>query len=165
MVNLLLVFMGGGTGAVCRFLVGMSYLRTFGPRQPYLATLGINVLGGLLMGLLVGWLALRGAGGQERARLLLAVGVLGGFTTFSSFSLETVQLIRAPGLRPLGRLCGWRSVLLSVMRGSWSGLLVMSTEPRLMVATPAREVRTLTVDARRSKACAWTGGSSAAGRT
>ena len=123
MVNLLLVFVGGGTGAVCRFLVGMSYLRAVGPRQPYLATLGINVLGGLLMGLLVGWLALRGAGGQERLRLLLAVGVLGGFTTFSSFSLETVLLIQR---KAFGVAAGYAagSVVLSVM-AVMAGLMVM----------------------------------------
>lgn len=56
-------------------------------------TLTVNVLGGLAMGLLVGWLALRAGAGQESVRLFAAVGLLGGFTTFSAFSLETVLMI------------------------------------------------------------------------
>lgn len=56
-------------------------------------TLTANALGGLAMGLLVGWLALRAGAGQEGVRLFAAVGLLGGFTTFSAFSLETVLMI------------------------------------------------------------------------
>ena len=94
MVNLLLVFLGGGTGAVCRYLAGVGYGRAFGLVRGWLAIGGINVLGGLLMGCLVGLLAMRGGAGQERWRLLLGVGVLGGFTTFSSFSLDTVLMLQ-----------------------------------------------------------------------
>ncbi len=56
-------------------------------------TLTVNVVGGLAMGLLVGWLGLRAGAEQETLRLFAAVGVLGGFTTFSAFSLETVLMI------------------------------------------------------------------------
>ena len=114
MVNLLLVFFGGGTGAVCRYLAGVGFGRAFGPVRGWLAIGGINVLGGLLMGCLVGVLALRGGAAQERWRLLLGVGVLGGFTTFSSFSLDTVLMLEK---RQYGTAAGYvgGSVTLSVL--------------------------------------------------
>ena len=92
MNKLLLVFVGGGVGSVARYLVGIMALRTFGPNWPY-GTFAVNVIGGFVMGCLVGVLAYRGGGDQERWRILIAVGVLGGFTTFSSFSLETALMI------------------------------------------------------------------------
>jgi fluoride exporter len=81
---LLLVMAGGALGAGARFLAGRAVGAT---AFPY-ATLGVNVLGGLLMGLLAGSLLRADA----PWRLFLGTGVLGGFTTFSTFSLETVQL-------------------------------------------------------------------------
>ena len=60
---------------------------------PY-GTLAVNALGGVLMGVLVSWLMLRGGADQERWRLLIGVGVLGGFTTFSAFSLEVALLLQ-----------------------------------------------------------------------
>ena len=92
MEKLLLVAAGGAAGAVARYGLGVQALRVFGPGWPA-GTLIANVLGGLLMGLLAGVLALRGEADQERLRLLLGVGVLGGFTTFSAFSLETALMI------------------------------------------------------------------------
>lgn len=90
----LLVAFGGGFGAWLRFLVGRAWVAAIGPVRasdfPW-GTLTVNVLGSLLMGLLAGGLARFGSHG-EATRLLLAVGVLGGFTTFSSFSLEIVSL-------------------------------------------------------------------------
>ena len=91
MINLVLVGFGGAAGAIARYLTGVAYVRAAGPSQPYMATAIINVLGGLLMGLLIGTLAK--TGGSDRVRLLLGVGVLGGFTTFSSFSLEAVMML------------------------------------------------------------------------
>jgi fluoride exporter len=91
-LELALVFAGGGTGAVARFLVGMQTLRLFGSGWPY-GTFTVNVVGGLLMGALVGFLAHRGGVDQDRWRILLGVGVLGGFTTFSAFSLEVALMI------------------------------------------------------------------------
>ncbi len=83
----LLVGLGGALGAMARFGAG----RLVGDSGFPLATLAVNVLGGLLMGLLAGWLVARG--GNEQMRLFLGVGVLGGFTTFSAFSLETILLV------------------------------------------------------------------------
>ncbi len=93
MQNLLLVAVGGGTGAVLRYLVGVQAVRALGHGWPY-GTLAVNVLGGILMGVLVSWLALRGGADQERWRVLLGVGVLGGFTTFSAFSLEVALMLQ-----------------------------------------------------------------------
>src|SRR3546814_19317026 len=79
------VMVGGAIGAGCRHLIGQVMLARLGPGFPWW-TLSINIAGSLLMGLLIGWLAR--SGGSETARLFLGVGILGGFTTFSSFSLD-----------------------------------------------------------------------------
>ncbi len=79
------VMVGGAIGAGARHLVGQLMLARLGPGFPWW-TLSINVAGSLLMGALAGWLAR--SGGTDTARLFLGVGILGGFTTFSSFSLE-----------------------------------------------------------------------------
>jgi CrcB protein len=114
MNNLLLVGAGGAAGAMARYLTGVAYGRTFGPNQPYLATFAVNVLGGLMMGLLIGYLAFKGGVGSERLRLLLGVGVLGGYTTFSSFSLEAMLMIER---RAYGALAGYvaGSVVFSIL--------------------------------------------------
>jgi CrcB protein len=91
MQNLVLVALGGGLGAAGRHLVNVASLRLLGPHFP-VGTLVVNVLGGFLMGLLAGWLALRASGGGQALRLFLATGVLGGFTTFSAFSLDAFLL-------------------------------------------------------------------------
>ena len=91
MIKLLLVGAGGAVGAMARYGVGSLALRLMGPSWPW-GTLAVNVIGGLLMGVLAGSLASR-AGGGENLRLLWGVGVLGGFTTFSAFSLETALMI------------------------------------------------------------------------
>ena len=89
LVSSLLVASGGAVGAWLRFAAG----RLIGSSGFPFATLVINVLGSLAMGLLAGWLARQGAGG-EHWRLLVGVGLLGGFTTFSAFSLEVVTLFQ-----------------------------------------------------------------------
>lgn len=88
------VALGGGIGAVLRYHTGRLMALWLGPNAasafPW-ATLTVNVLGSLAMGILAGWLARHGQGG-EQWRLFIGVGVLGGFTTFSSFSLEMMLL-------------------------------------------------------------------------
>ncbi len=79
---------------MARYQTGVWALRLLGPGAPWAGTFTVNIVGGFLMGLLVGVLALRGGADQDRWRLLLAVGVLGGFTTFSSFSLDTALMIQ-----------------------------------------------------------------------
>jgi len=84
------VMIGGALGAGGRYLVGGVISARVGGAFPW-GTLAVNLAGGLLMGLLFGWLTRGGVG--EGARLFLGVGVLGGFTTFSAFGLDTLLLI------------------------------------------------------------------------
>lgn len=84
------VMAGGALGAALRFQLGRWLPLTLGPGFPT-ATLAVNLVGGFLMGLVAGWFARSGA--NEAWRLFAAVGVLGGFTTFSAFSLESVLMI------------------------------------------------------------------------
>lgn len=91
MTGVLLVASGGAVGAALRHLFGIGTLKLFGSGLPF-GTIGVNVLGSLLMGLLVAWLARAGGEGAQTLRLLFATGLLGGFTTFSSYSLDIVAL-------------------------------------------------------------------------
>jgi fluoride exporter len=95
LVASLYVALGGAAGSVLRYQAGRGMTHWLGPQAvtafPW-ATLAVNVSGSLAMGLLAGYLARHGGGG-EQWRLLLGVGLLGGFTTFSAFSLELMLLI------------------------------------------------------------------------
>lgn len=91
MYHLGLVALGGGIGAGFRHLANVAASRLFGAGFP-VGTLVVNVGGGLLMGILAGHLALGSRSAGEELRLFLATGVLGGFTTFSAFSLDAVML-------------------------------------------------------------------------
>lgn len=92
MNHLFLVMLGGAVGAGARHLTGRAALALWGPAFPW-GTLIVNLVGGLAMGLLAGWLAAR-TSGDEALRTLLGVGLLGGYTTFSAFSLETVTMLQ-----------------------------------------------------------------------
>jgi len=83
------VALGGALGAVGRYLVGLSLKTASG--FPC-ATMSVNILGSLLMGLVIGWLS-RQNGGSDALRLFVAVGILGGFTTFSTFSMDLFTLL------------------------------------------------------------------------
>lgn len=97
MMQVLLVALGGALGSVARYGVGFAAARWIGLGFPW-GTLAVNMIGGLAMGVL----AARVGPEQESARLFLGVGLLGGFTTFSAFSLETVRLMEHhPGLAML----------------------------------------------------------------
>ena len=88
--QIILVAVGGAVGSVARHLVGVASLRLFGPGFPY-GTLIVNLVGAFVMGVFIEILARR-FGGSTDLRLLIATGVLGGFTTFSSFALDTAVL-------------------------------------------------------------------------
>ena len=92
MNSALIVFLGAGVGGALRHGVNVGCARWCGIAFPW-GTLTVNVAGSFAMGLLAGWLALKaGEGWTQNARLFLATGVLGGFTTFSAFSLDAVLL-------------------------------------------------------------------------
>ena len=90
------VALGGAVGSVLRFHAGRYLTHLAGPENAFpWGTLGVNIFGSLLMGALVGWLA-RGTAAEQSAesiRLLIGVGLLGGFTTFSAFSAELVTML------------------------------------------------------------------------
>lgn len=114
MMNLLLVALGGALGSVARYGVGFAAARWVGLGFPW-GTLVVNVLGGVAMGILTA----RVGPANETLRLLFGVGLLGGFTTFSTFSIETVRLIEH---RPdLAFLYVAASLVLSI-GGCWLGL-------------------------------------------
>jgi CrcB protein len=91
--QLLLAGLGGGIGSIFRFLVSYFTVKAGNDTFP-VATFAVNIAGCLLIGLLAGW-ALKPNGPDASMRLLLMTGFCGGFTTFSAFSLENVQMYQA----------------------------------------------------------------------
>ena len=121
MNNVLIVAAGGAIGAALRHMCGTAFMRIFGPAFPW-GTLFVNVAGSLIMGLFIAWLAKR-AGTSNELRLFVATGVLGGFTTFSAFSLDVANLVeRHAGMAAMSYVMA--SVLLCVLAvfaGLWFG--------------------------------------------
>ncbi|MCP4315343.1 MAG: fluoride efflux transporter CrcB [Hyphomicrobiales bacterium] len=111
MAHILIVALGGAVGASLRHLVNLATLRMLGPNFPW-GTLTVNVLGSFLMGIFIE-LLVRRLGGSQELRLLVATGLLGGFTTFSAFSLD-VALLWERGAGVSAAIYAASSVVLSV---------------------------------------------------
>ena len=118
---LFLVFLGGGIGAAFRHLVNVAFARWFGTAFPW-GTLFENVTGSLVMGLLAGYFAYKGAASQP-LRLFLTTGILGGYTTFSAFSLD-VALLYERGEIALAALYVLASVALAI-GGLFAGMALI----------------------------------------
>ena len=95
-----IVFLGGGLGAALRHGVNLGVARLLGNGFPY-ATFFINVTGSFVMGLMAAWFAFKG-GAPQHWRLFLTTGMLGGYTTFSTFSLDAALPLRARPIRADG---------------------------------------------------------------
>ncbi|MBS7554689.1 fluoride efflux transporter CrcB [Ancylobacter dichloromethanicus] len=123
MQGILLIFIGAGIGGVLRNAVGMTAMRWFGMGFPF-GTLAVNVIGSFIIGLVAGWLTFMASGGWTvHARAFLMTGILGGFTTFSTFSLDTALLVER-GEMGLAVLYVGVSVLLALV-GVFGGLALM----------------------------------------
>jgi crcB protein len=121
MTQLLAIAAGGSIGAVMRFIVSTGIYSWLGRGFPY-GTIVVNVLGSLLMGLLYE-LFLQRLSVSSEVRAILLVGFLGAFTTFSTFSLETVNLIEQGDLlKAMANV--FASVILCVL-AAWIGLQIM----------------------------------------
>ena len=120
MINTLLIFLGAGLGGVFRFWISNSIYWILGRQFPY-GTLVVNVSGCFLMGLLFIILLERFDGIGPQLRSFLLVGFLGGYTTFSSFSIETLNLFENGAW-----LAAAMNILLSVilcMAAAWLGVI------------------------------------------
>jgi CrcB protein len=120
-MNYLLVFVGGGLGSVLRHTVNVVCPRYLGTHFPY-HTFIINITGSTVMGLIAGYLAYKGEAAQSW-RLFLMTGILGGYTTFSAFSLDA-GLLYERGELALAALYVLGSVVLSII-GLFAGLALI----------------------------------------
>jgi CrcB protein len=120
-MNYLIVFIGAGIGGALRHGVNSASARLLGIGFPW-GTLTVNIVGCFAMGLIAGYFAFKGEAGQAW-RLFLTTGILGGFTTFSAFSLDTAMLYERGAFGPLALYVGG-SVLLSIL-AVFAGLAVM----------------------------------------
>jgi CrcB protein len=118
-MGFLIVFLGGGLGAALRYGVNLLSLRMLGTAFPY-ATAFENITGSLAMGLVAGYFAFRSGGAAPHLQLFLTTGILGGYTTFSAFSLDAVLLYER-GALGLAALYVLGSVILSIA-GLFAGL-------------------------------------------
>jgi CrcB protein len=126
MKMLIAVALGGAAGATGRYLFAAQALRLFGPGFPW-GTLGVNILGSFVMGVIVEALALRFQVSPEM-RVFLVTGVLGGFTTFSAFSLDVSLLLEKKdiGLAALYAFGSLGGAVLALFFGLWLTRVVLS---------------------------------------
>ena len=120
-MSYLLVFVGGGLGATLRHLVNVFCARCMGTGFPW-GTFIINISGSTVMGLIAGYLAFKG-GASQPWRLFLMTGILGGYTTFSAYSLDAALLYERGALM-LAALYVVGSVVLSI-GGLFAGLALI----------------------------------------
>ena len=120
-MGFLIVFVGGGIGAALRHGFNLAFARLFGTAFPH-ATVFENVSGSVVMGVLVAWFAFRG-GIPQHWQLFLTTGILGGYTTFSTFSLD-VAVLYERGEIGLAALYVLLSVALSIA-GLFAGMAVV----------------------------------------
>ena len=121
MTRYFMVMLGAALGGLARYVIGSAVMQRFGGRFP-LGTLVVNVTGCFLIGILLPMLTERGQP-RPNLRLLLVVGVLGGYTTFSSFAWESFQAVDEGS-----RWIGFANVALSVILGYlavWCGALLV----------------------------------------
>lgn len=111
---------GGAIGACARYAMNLATLQALGPAFPW-GTFAVNVLGCFLFGLIAGLAASRGMFSQT-GRVFLLVGVLGGFTTYSSFAFESVELARSGQLAAAAANVGGQLLLGTF--AVWGGLLL-----------------------------------------
>ena len=119
MTHFLIIFLGGGLGAGMRHLTGLAAMRLMGPGYPW-GTLIVNIAGSLAMGILIALLG-RKLQVTNEVRLFIATGFLGGFTTFSAFSLD-VAVMWERGTVVIAGIYILASVILSllaVFAGLW----------------------------------------------
>lgn len=121
MTHILLVAAGGALGSVLRYLVGLWTLRSFGPSFPW-GTLTVNVTGSFLIGVFAEVIARR-FGASAEMRVFLITGILGGYTTFSAFSLDAITLLER-GEPVTALIYVASSVLLSAL-AVFAGLVLM----------------------------------------
>ncbi|MGB5092332.1 MAG: fluoride efflux transporter CrcB [Parvibaculum sp.] len=126
MNSIFAVAVGGAIGSTARYLFGMQMLRLMGPNFPW-GTFGVNLIGSLIMGLLAGAFALKFNVSHEM-RSFLMTGILGGFTTFSAFSLDAAVMMERhdyamAGLYMFGSVAG---ALLCLFIGLWVARLALA---------------------------------------
>lgn len=125
MMSIVYVAFGGALGAVLRFAVSGMALRSMGASFPW-GTLAVNVLGSFVAGLL--WAILGQTVGQQRLNALFAIGMMGAFTTFSTFSVESLRLFEESGLQPalINVAANNLGALLAVIAGVWVGRSILA---------------------------------------